>query len=143
MALRSFFAARREAPQFESVTPPLGRRLAVIVGVYLGYFYWVIYTAWRAGDRTGALILTAAMLALAAAHFVTMGGKNGERTLRVVVIHLTLATAVVLAVLNWRLGLWLAGISMGLVHLLTLALIAWIGLMVAITRSGGNSEAAS
>jgi hypothetical protein len=45
---------------------------------------------------------------------------------------------VTLIMLNWRLDIWFAGVSMETIHVLTLALIAWIGLMLAVTRSGND-----
>jgi RNA polymerase sigma factor (sigma-70 family) len=140
VAFRRFLAARREAQQAVPVPvmPPMGRRIAVIIGVYPGYFYWLIYTAWHARDRMGAAVLTLAMIALGAKHFVMMRGKTGEEILRLVIVQLLLAGAVTLIMLNWRLDIWFAGVSMETVHVLTLALIAWIGLMLAITRSGND-----
>lgn len=138
VAFRRFLAARKAVQQPAPAMPPLGRRLAVIICVYLGYFYWLIYTAWHAGDRTGAAVLTVAMIALAAEHFLMMRGKTGEGILRLVIIQLSLAGVVTLIMLNWRLSIWVAGVSMGTVHMLTLALIAWIALMLAITRSGND-----
>ncbi|HEY3913741.1 MAG TPA: hypothetical protein VGN61_04570, partial [Verrucomicrobiae bacterium] len=103
--------------------------------VYLGFFYWMIYYAWHAGDHIGAAVLTAAMVALAVGHLIRIRGKDGMGILRVVAVHLSIAWAITLIALNWRLGVWIGGIPMETVHWLTLALLAWIGLVFAVTPS--------
>jgi RNA polymerase sigma factor (sigma-70 family) len=124
----------------------LGTRIAVVTGMYLGLFSWLIYVAWSVRDQVSAGIITGIMVVLGVWHFFDFRGRVGTAAIRAGIRRLTLDLGVVLVVLNLRLDVWLAArseVSVAEFHrvlpawvipLLTLALLIWAGLVTAMTR---------
>jgi RNA polymerase sigma factor (sigma-70 family) len=132
-----------------------GKHILLLTGVYLACFSWLINLAWQTGDEVWAGIITVIMLALGAWNYWQVRGRRGLSAVRAVVGHLALVWCVVLVLLNVRLDVWLAaarGIDLTSLHqllppwtvpLLTVALVLWIGIVLAITRRGmGGREVA-
>jgi len=123
-----------------------GQRLAFVSGLYLAMFSWLVYLAWDTGDRLWAWIIAAVMVVLCIGRLHQMRGKTGAAMVRTSARHFALAAAVILVVLNLRLDVWVAerrDVSVEQVHqflpiwlipLLTLALIAWVAALVAVTK---------
>ncbi len=124
----------------------LGRSIAVVVGVYVACFAGLIESAWRANDLVWAAIIAAAMMALGGAHFMRLRCKTGVAATRNVAGHLALIWGVILLILNCRLEVWVAAfrgigpdemhrlLPVWMVPVLTLALVAWSGIILAVTR---------
>ena len=152
---RRVFAIRVLAPDANqagpAVPPKRGSHILLLIGVYLACFSWLINLAWRSGDQIWAGIITVIMLVLGVGNYLWVRGRTGIRAVQAVVGHLALVWCVVLVLLNVRLEVWLAaarGIDLTslrqllparTVPLLTVALVLWIGIVLAITRRGfGN-----
>jgi len=149
---RRILAIRRQHETGGVAPPPVGkpwhrgRSLIVTAGVYLACFWWLIDLAWRAGDTISAGIITVAMFALGASHFFQVSRKTGAAVVRTVAGHLAVVWGIILLILNCRLATWAAclrGIGsaemsrvlpLWLLPALTLALLLWIGLVLAVTR---------
>ena len=137
-----------------AATTPMkpGTRLAMVVGLYLGFFSWLIYLAWRAHDVVWATIITAVMVGLGAWHFLHWRGRTGVAAMRVTAGHLAVIWGIILVIVNWRLDVWLAsrrGVSlcdiyqllpMWNVHLLTAGFCVWAGIVWAITKPKQKSS---
>ena len=146
LAIRQQFEAAGAVPQ-ASAMPLTGRnRLALAVSIHLGCFSWLIYLAWHAGDRVWAGIIAATMILLGAWYLYRLRGKNGTAAWRTLGAHSAVVWSVILLVLNLRLDVWLAPryevsvaemhrlYPMWLIPSLTLALLLWIGLVIAINK---------
>jgi RNA polymerase sigma factor (sigma-70 family) len=147
---RRILAIRGQLEASGSVTAKLtltGRqRLVYVAGFYLAMFSWLIYLAWDTGDRLWAWIIAAIMIALFAWRLYQGRGKTGAAAMRMVGGHFVLAFVVVLVVLNLRLGAWVAerrDVSVAEVHqflpiwlvpMLSVALIAWVAALIAVTK---------
>jgi RNA polymerase sigma factor (sigma-70 family) len=150
--VRRFLAIRRQSeaagePVRSAVKlmTPLARA-AVAAGTYMAFFLWLIQIAWRSNDRVSAVILAGLMVGLAVWKFVNLRGKIGVAAMRTVSWHLTLAWVIILVTLNLRLDVWMAAAhecSLAEIHrllpvwvtpVLTLALLLWAGLVLALTR---------
>lgn len=152
---RRILAIRGPLEAAGSVTPKLtltgGKRLVYVAGLYLAFFSWLIYLAWDTGDRLWAGIIAAIMIALFAWRLYQGRGKAGVAAIRMVARHFVLACAVILVLLNLRLDVWFAEgghVSVARIHqllpiwlmpLLTLALLLWAGLVLALTRPARRS----
>jgi hypothetical protein len=124
----------------------LGTRIIVVAGIYLGWFLWLITLAWRAQDMLSVGILAGAMVVLGVWHFFQFRARTGVAAARGGMGCLTLAWGVILVVLNFRLDGWMTaryGVSVAemrrlyplwLIPSFTLALLLWIGLVLAITK---------
>ena len=148
---RRILALRRQHEATAEALPPVrnslnpGRSLVVTAGVYVACFGWLIDLAWRADDVVSTAIITTTMVALGGSHFFQVRGKTGVAAARTVAGHLAVVWGIILLVLNCRLEAWTAclqGISaaeihrlfpMWLIPVLTLALLLWVGLVMAIT----------
>jgi len=123
----------------------LGSDLAMTTGVYVALFSWLIYIAWRAHDLVTAGIIGGIMAVLGIWHFLHVRGRSEPPAMHTVIGHLALAWAIVLAILNLRLNVWLAafrGVDIAEIHrllpvwvvpLATLTLLIWTGVFVALT----------
>ncbi len=149
---RQLLAIRRQSeeeagiPQTAGTPLTLGTRLAVVIGLYLGLFSWLIYVAWTARDQVSVGILAATMVVLGVWHFFHFRGRTGTAAMRAGIGRLALAFGVILLVLNLRLDVWLAArreVSLAEMHrllppwlipVLTLALMTWIGILLALTK---------
>ncbi len=149
---RQMLAIRRQTDKEVGSSPtfgtPLtvGTRIAFVVGLYVSAFSWLIDLAWRARDLLPAGIMTATMLVLAVSHFFQFRRRTGVAAARAGIAHVAVAWAVILVTLNCRLDVWMAasrGTDLAEIHrllpawvipLLTLALLIWIGLLLALTK---------
>jgi RNA polymerase sigma factor (sigma-70 family) len=123
-----------------------GARAMVSAGTYMAFFLWLIQVAWRSNDHLTARILTALMVGLAAWDYISLRNRVGASAMRAVARDLTLGWSIVLAVLNLRLATWIAharGTTLAEVHqflpvwlipALTIALLLWSGLVLALTK---------
>ena len=152
LMMRRFILLRRQSEstgdiQRPGMVPLKPAGNAVVLGcTTLAFFSWLIPLAWRTHDTGGVAIITALMLGLGVWQIVSLQGKTGVPAMRAIAVHLALAWAAVLMVLNLRLDVWLAymhGSSVGEIHsllpvwvapLLTLALVLWAGLMMILTK---------
>jgi hypothetical protein len=118
----------------------------MVAGIYVAMFSALIYLAFKAHDWLAGAVLSGAMIVLGGWHVLYVGSRDGLAGWRRATRRLVLAWAVILVVLNWRLGGWLAayrGVDVAVIHGLlpawvipvaTLTLVVWIGALVALTR---------
>ena len=119
----------------------LGIRIAVVTGLYLSCFSWMIMLAWRAHDHLSLGIIGGTMAVLGVRHFLQLG-TGTMRSIR----HMALAFGIILVILNCRLDVWLAasrGTDLADIHRLmplwvvpsaTATLLIWAGIVWAATR---------
>jgi len=149
---RQILASRRQSEEeagiLQTSGTPLtwGTRIIVVAGIYLPCFLGLITLAWRAQDLLSVVILTGAMVVLGVSHFLQFRGRPGVAGVRAGMRCLTLAFGVILVILNWRLDGWMAAryevsaaemhhlYPMWLIPSLTLALLLWIGLVLAFAK---------
>ena len=129
--------------------------IVVVIGVHLAFFSWLIALALWANDRAWAGLIAGVMLVLAVWNLVGVGGKKGVTGARAVAGHQALIWGIILVILNCRLETWAAsfnGISVAEMHrllpvwiipLLSCALVAWVGLLLAMTKRRVSSGTAS
>jgi hypothetical protein len=153
---RRFLALRQQSEKAGEVHRPGMRPFtpvtnAVMVGgTCLAVFSWLIWVAWQARDAGAAVIIAGLMVGLGIWNYLNLRGKIGMAAMRAVAGHLTLAWATVLVILNLRLNTWLAAAhrsSLAEIHhllpawvtpLLTLALVLWAGLVLALTKPASH-----
>jgi len=133
-------------PQTSGTPISLGTRVAFVAGLYLSAFAWLTDLAWRSGDQVSAAIFGAATILLAVSHFFQVSRRTGVAAAQAGIVHVTLAWAVIVAVLNCRWDVWLAarhGTDLAEIHRLlpvwvipslTVTLLLWIGLVLALTK---------
>jgi RNA polymerase sigma factor (sigma-70 family) len=149
---RQILASRRQSEEeagiLQTSGTPLtwGTRIIAVAGIYLPCFLGLITLAWRAQDLLSVVILTGAMVVLGVSHYFQFRGRPGVAGVRAGMRCLTLAFGVILVILNWRLDGWMAAryevsvaemhhlYPMWLIPSLTLALLLWIGLVLAFTK---------
>jgi RNA polymerase sigma factor (sigma-70 family) len=128
--------------------PKIGRGimlLAVIVTT-AGSLAWMIGLALAAGDQLSVRIVAAAIVALIAwgsyqARAATLTDARGFSFM-----HLCLIVGVILAMVNWRLDVWIAGLRgtdiedahrllpMAIVNLVTIIFLIWTGFLLFMTK---------
>jgi RNA polymerase sigma factor (sigma-70 family) len=120
---------------------------AVVTGVHLMMFSWLIRLAWNFHDLMGAAILGGAMLGLCIAAFLRVRAAGATGLSRVAGTHMAWCGAVMVLTLNLRIDTWVASAyrvtvaeahhlqPLWLVPVLTLAFVLWTALMVALTRA--------
>ena len=153
---RQVLAVRRQSEKSGETLQPatthfkLSAHIAMLAGVYLGCFLWLISLAWQAQDRLAAGIITLTMAALGLWNFLQTRGKKGAVVMAVVAKHQAVVLVVMLLILNWRLETWaatLGGISLAQMHhllplwvipALTLALVFWFGILMVLTKPKGS-----
>lgn len=123
-----------------------GTLALVVAGTHLMLLWCVIFLAWMAQDRITAGIIVGIMLTLGIWQFFHARGKTGAAAARAYIGQLAVCSAVMLAILNLRFDVWAAswyGISVAELHhrlpiwivpLLTLTLLLWSGLFLALTK---------
>jgi len=133
-------------PESSGAPLTLASRVAMVAGIYVAMFSALIYLAFKAHDWLAGAVLSGAMIVLGGWHVLYVGSRDGLAGWRRATRRLVLAWAVILVVLNWRLGGWLAayrGVDVAVIHGLlpawvipvaTLTLVVWIGALVALTR---------
>jgi RNA polymerase sigma factor (sigma-70 family) len=146
LAIRQQSEAAGEIPRSVATLMKPGARAVVAAGSYLAFFSCLINVAWQLKDRASAGILAGLMVGLGVWFFVDLRRKAGMAAMRAVAGHLALAWGVILLVLNLRLDVWMAaahGCNLDGIHhllpawvipVLTLALILWVGLVLALTK---------
>ena len=124
--------------------------LAVIAGIYVASFTWLIYLALQAKDPLWAAVIAGIMVVLFAWHFLEARRRAAAASLQGATGHVALAWAIILVILNLRLQVWLAalsGIKLVELHRLlpvwvvpsaTLFLLLLVGVATAMTRSQGS-----
>jgi len=150
-AIRQLQETGAEAPLPTWKPLTLSRRFVVIAGLYAACFWWLIDLAWRANDLVSTVLIVVTMSALGVWHFCQVRGKTGVAAMRTVAAHLAGIWAVILLILNCRLQAWipvLAGVDRAemsrllpfwIIPGLTLALLLWVALILAVTRPGRRS----
>jgi RNA polymerase sigma factor (sigma-70 family) len=135
----------------ESTGTPLTFRstLAVVVGIYVASFSWLIYLALRANDRLWAAIIAGIMAVLFVWHLLETRRRTGAASLQGATGYVALAWAIIIVILNLRLQVWLAalsGINLVELHrllpewvvpLATLFLVLLVAVATALTRPYG------
>jgi RNA polymerase sigma factor (sigma-70 family) len=145
---RRFIAIRRKSEEngeiAKSIKKPMtpGTRMMIAAGVNLAFFSWLIYTAWRANDPVWAILSTVAMVTMGGLYYFQISGRTGMNAMRTVARQLALTWAAVLLILNCRLETWIVSLRGGgslpmpewIIPGLTLALVLWSGILMAVTR---------
>ena len=123
-----------------------GPRMLAMLGTNLMLFSCVISLAWWAHDRVAAGIIVGIMLMLSLCHFYFSKGKTGVAAALNYTAQLASTCAVMLAIFNLRFVTWAAcwyGVGTAELHqrvptemvpLLTLVLVIWAGVLLALTR---------
>jgi len=118
----------------------------VVVGMHLALFSPLIRVAWISEDLLGAWSLAGAVVILCALAFIRLRGKTGAAAAQASNGHLAVCSAVLLLTLNLRIDVWVAsayGVTVAEAHrlqplwiipLLTLAFVAWAGVLGALTK---------
>jgi RNA polymerase sigma factor (sigma-70 family) len=121
--------------------------VAMVVGVHLACFWWLIALALHAQDQTSARVITSVMMALIFWNFARFRGRTGAAIIRAVAQHQAWIWGIILVILNFRLNAWLASLRgsdlaemhrllpVWVIPLLTCALVAWVGLLIRIART--------
>jgi RNA polymerase sigma factor (sigma-70 family) len=127
-------------------TPSTKRRIVLAVVLHLACFGWMIVWAMQSGDGISAALIAGVMVSLGLLNVFRHRDKTGVSIMPATARHLALVFCVMLIVVNWRVDVWLAagrGISlaemhrllpMWVIHVLTLALVVWTGMLLAITQ---------
>ena len=145
MASRRARQAAGELPP--PVTTPMkpGTLALIVAGTYL-MFSWVIRLTWIFHDPLATGIAAGTMLVLALRSFFQLRGSAIAAVGPVLGRHLTLFGLMILAILNLRADVWVArayGVTVAEAHnlqpiwiipVLTLALIAWTAVVIALTK---------
>ena len=146
--VRRNWAARQQREAVgEILQIPTGTRVSLTIGLHLAVFSWVIALAWNAHDPVTATIVAGMMIGMAVWNYSRLRNLEGLAAAHASGRHYGLCCLLILAVINLRLDVWLAtryetGVAeihqlfpMWLIPLLTLALLLWIGLVMAMTSS--------
>jgi hypothetical protein len=147
MFRRNFASLKQGSGPGVMAQPGKMQRVLLLIGVYTACYCWLINIAWQARDHTSTMIITGIMVVLGLSQFFRVERSASHRAaLRITCQHMILTWTAVLVALNWQLSAWLAafrGIDLVEMHrllpvwvvpALTLLLVAWVGLLVAITR---------
>jgi RNA polymerase sigma factor (sigma-70 family) len=146
--LEKIQASHQSAPMLRPpLTPMPPFKLAmVIIGTHLMVFMCVIYTAFRSGDTMMGAIILGIMAVMCVWQFINKRGKSGLAYARGNITELAAICAVVIAILNLRLDVWLATIyhlsvpamharyPLWLIPAETLVLVVWTGTLMLLTR---------
>jgi hypothetical protein len=136
------------SPATEAMGP--GTRAALVAGTHLMLFWAVIFLAWRANDRLADAVIVGLMAVLGVWNFCNLRGLTGLALTRAYIRQLASCCAVMLAVFNLRFDVWVAscyGVTadeitqrfpMWMVPLLTLVLVVWSGILMAVTKPKSN-----
>ncbi len=123
-----------------------GAQAALAAGMHMAMFSWVIALAWNARDPLAAGVIAGLMAGMALWNIFKLHGLSGAAAAQVNCQHSGLNCVLVLAILNLRMDVWLSkhyGISVAEIHqmlpmwlipVLTVALLGWIGLLIAASN---------
>ena len=146
MALRQQSENTGEKPRANMKPLTTANKVLVTAGIYLAFFSWLALLAWQFHDPASAVVIVGLMVGLAVWYFTNTRGKIGLASMRAVAGHLALCWGVILVILNLRLDVWMAAAhrcSLAEIHslwpvwvtpVLTLALLLWAGLVLALTK---------
>ena len=140
--------AEKTGEFLQPATMPMkpGMSAAVVAGTHLMMFWGVIFLAWREHDRLTAVIIAGLMVVLGIWNFFKLRGLAGLTVGRAYIGQLVSCCAVMLAIFNLRFDVWVAsayGVSVAELHnrmptwmvpLLTLVLLIWSGILLAVTK---------
>jgi RNA polymerase sigma factor (sigma-70 family) len=152
-SMRRQIALEPGKPESSGAPLTAASRIAIVAGIYVAMFSAMIYLAFSAHDWLAGAILLGAMIVLGGWQLHYMRSRDGAAAWRAMTRRLVLAWAVILVMLNWRLGGWVAaarGVDVAVMHGLlpawaipvaTLTLLVWIGALVAWTRPGRGADA--
>jgi hypothetical protein len=119
---------------------------AVVVGVHLAIFSWLIRVAWKADDLLGAWAIAGTVFVLCFLAFFRIRGKTGAAAAGASNTHLGVCMVVILMAINLRIDVWVAsayGVTVVEAHrlqpiwivpTLSFALVAWTGVVTVLTR---------
>ena len=139
-------AAEGEIPDPASAPMKPGTRLWAVLGTNLMLFSSVISLAWWAHDRLTTGTTVGVMLALSAWQFFFFRSRTGTAAGLSYIAQLASSCGVMLVIFSLRIDAWAAswyGIGVAEVHeqlptrmvpLLTLALAAWVAVLLGLTR---------
>lgn len=151
--VRRVYSLRREIerepglPETTGKPLTLASSLTTIAGIYVASFSWLIYLAYRANDRWWAAGIAGMMALLCAVHLARARNRPGVASLQGAPAYVAVAWAIILAILNLRLHVWLAafrGVDVATMHRLlpawvipsaTLFVVLWVGIVAGLTRS--------
>lgn len=145
-ALRDAVVATGGIPKSDTMNLTPGTRVMVVVGMSLMLYAWLISLTYQAHDPVTTCIITGIMVVQGVWNFFSARGWAAPATAQVTGWQLLFYLALILAVLNIRLDVWMAtarGVSLPQIHALyplwlipslSLALLAWIGFVWAVTK---------
>jgi RNA polymerase sigma factor (sigma-70 family) len=152
LTFRRISAIRQANERVEGLSQPEGqplkwtRRIVVVAGIHLACFWWLIALAMRAQDRLGAVVVALFMIGLAVRNWVQVPGRSGTDAAWRIAGHAALIWGIILAILNWRLMVWVAGLHgftpgeirqflpVWSVPMLSLAVVGWVALLLRLTK---------
>jgi RNA polymerase sigma factor (sigma-70 family) len=151
-----FLAAKNEGMSAKGVDLRF-RILATVCAMTAGALAGLIHYAWRAGDSVSVGILATAgtmvvVWTLWGLYFPKSLAGSKVSPSFLAWMPTVVIVAAILLVLNWRLGVWIAAIRganpkdgnlflpMWTVHVATLVLLAWIGILALVLRHGLNES---
>ena len=146
VAMRRQIAQEPGKPESSGAPTTLATRVVMVAGIYVAMFSALIFLAIKAHDWLAGAILSGSMVVLCGWNLIYVSCRDLLAGTKAVTRGLVLGFAVVLAVLSWRMEGWLAvfrGVDLAGMHRLlpawmiptaTLTLVAWIGVVVALTR---------
>jgi len=126
-----------------------GAQAGLAIGMHLAMFSWVAVLAWRNLDQMTAWVVAAIAVGMALWNFWQMRTLSGVAAVHANCRHYALCCLLILGVINLRMDVWLAphyGVSVAEIHrmlplwlipVLTMALLAWMGLLIAAARRPG------
>jgi hypothetical protein len=118
----------------------------LVAGLYLTILSWLFFMAWRLHDLATLASIVALMPVLSVWSFFRLRGSTGVASIRAAYGFAAWCCVVAVAAVNLRLASWVAasrGISvlevrrllpLGIIPLLTLALLAWCLLLLAASK---------
>lgn len=130
----------------------LGTRIAMVAGVYLACFSWIVNVAWQAHDPVVAFLIGIVAIGLAIWHYNEIHKRSGADVIRGVARQMLITWGTILLIVNCRLETWMASVhgitlaemshllSPWVAPLLTLAVIGWAALLVSITKPARLSQ---
>jgi hypothetical protein len=147
-AMRRQIAQEPGKPENSGAPMTVASRVAMIAGIYVAMFSAMVYLAFKAHDWLAGAILLGAVIAMVGWQLLHVGRLVDMAAWKAVTRRLVLGFAVILLVLNWRLGSWITtyrGVDLAVIHGLlpawmipvaTLTLVVWVGALVVLTRPG-------
>ena len=153
LALRLTNGTLSQSSQPDAMPLKPGMLAIMVIGAHLTLFWALIRIAWNHDDPFGAAAIAAAVVTLSILAFVRMRGKTGAEAVRASNGHFAVCFAVILLAFNLRIDVWVAsayGVTIQEAHrlqpiwiipMLTLALVAWTGLVTARIKSKAHVQA--